>query len=142
MDADERFARRNRIEQFFLLLGGDRIAGSVKGDSIELIQVAVEHGGILAANHFEAGIFAPLGEQFFRPAKFAVRFFSINFRMHEARAFGEVQDFLFLFVGGRHPAQWKGRKSDYGCSGGQQHFTAIHGEISRNLRESTDCISE
>ncbi len=98
-----------RLQQLALALIGDGIAGSVKSDGVVLVQIALEHRRILAANDFDAVLLAQFHEDLF-----GVRILftvAIHHGMHKAGAASEIEHFLLLPLGGGDPAQREGRRS-------------------------------
>jgi len=114
MDAQAPLAGLDRRQQFLLSLGrhgraglrigafARQIAGRIESEGVELVDVAVEHRAVLAANHLESGLLPPLEHELFGNAQRVV--LARNRRMLVARAAREIKHFLLRGAGGGQPS--------------------------------------
>ena len=100
-------------------------AGGVEGEDVELVEIAVEHAAVLAANDVNVVLVAPALDDFFRVAQLIA--VAVYDRVLEAGDAGKVEDFGLLAFHGPDPAQRKSRHSDQGRPGADQHLTTLHG---------------
>ncbi len=100
-------------------------AGGVEGEDVELVEIAVEHAAVLAANDVNVVLVAPALDDFFRVAQLIA--VAVYDRVLEAGTAGKVEDFGLLAFHGPDPAQRKSRHSDQGRPGADQHLTTLHG---------------
>ena len=146
VESDETFAVNDSLQKLVLAFGGHggrlcfvrlgKDAAGVKGDSIVLIEIAIEDPAVFRADDLEAVAFAQFGEDSIGDTGLAVLDFDgLVLKTGRAR---EVKDLLLFFFSGGDPMQRKSRSGEYGGAGCSKHVATVH--ISSTELGMIDCL--
>jgi len=118
VDSDETLAVLDGGEKFLLSLGrhglarlrsialSAQIAGRIEDEGVELVEIAVEHRAILAANDFDASFLPPLRQHLLRLAEL-VGLLASDRRVLEAGAAGEEEHLWRFFSSAANKSRGK-----------------------------------